>query len=85
MLRSVRPESEAYRGLTPEDLFDIVVRGRLHFDQSRQVGVVFHMISALPEHGRVGLTAIGESDQQAQELYERTVATLDRETGAGSG
>jgi hypothetical protein len=62
-----------------------VVRGRLHFDQSRQVGVVFHMISALPEHGRVGLTAIGESDQQAQELYERTVATLDRETGAGSG
>jgi hypothetical protein len=50
------------------------------------VGVVFHMISALPQHGRIGLTAIGESHDQAQELYERTVATLNeetRETSAG--
>jgi hypothetical protein len=75
-------EAEAYRGLTPDDLFDIVVRHGLHFDQSRQVGVVFHMISALPQHGRVGLTAIGESHDQAQELYERTVAALDEETAA---
>jgi hypothetical protein len=59
-------ESDAYRGLTPDDLFDIVVRHGLHFDQSRQVGVVFHMISALPEHGRGGLTAIGESHEQAR-------------------
>src|ERR671919_298284 len=76
-------EGDAYRGLTHDDLFDIVVRNGLHFDQARQTGVVFHMISALPQHGRVGLTAIGESDQQAQELYERTVATLDREVRAG--
>ncbi|MGH2723063.1 MAG: peptide ligase PGM1-related protein, partial [Actinomycetota bacterium] len=61
-------------------LFDIVVRHGLHFDQSRQVGVVFHMISALPQHGRIGLTAIGESHDQAQELFERTVAALDEET-----
>jgi len=73
-------ESDAYRGLSPDDLFDIVVRHGLHFDQSRQVGVVFHMISALPQHGRIGLTAIGESHDQAQELYERTVAALDEET-----
>ena len=32
----------------PLDLFDIVTRHGLHFDQSRQVGVVFHMISASP-------------------------------------
>ncbi|HEX2024934.1 MAG TPA: peptide ligase PGM1-related protein, partial [Actinomycetota bacterium] len=72
-------ESEAYRGLTPEDLFDIVSRHGLHFDQSRQTGVVFHMISALPENGRVGLTAIGESHEQADELYERTVSVLEGE------
>ena len=73
-------ESDAYRGITPDDLFDIVVRHGLHFDQSRQTGVVFHMMSALPEHGRVGLTAIGESHRQADELYERTVAALDEES-----
>ncbi|MGH2724086.1 MAG: peptide ligase PGM1-related protein [Actinomycetota bacterium] len=77
-------ESDAYRGITPDDLFDIVVRHGLHFDQSRQTGVVFHMMSALPEHGRVGLTAIGESHGQADELYERTVAALDEEARLAS-
>jgi hypothetical protein len=76
-------ESDAYRALTPDDLFDITVRHGLHFDQSRQTGVVFHMISALSEHGRIGLTAIGESDDQADELYRRTVAVLDEETRTG--
>ena len=32
---------------------------RLHFHQARQTGIVFHMISSLTEHGRVGLTAVG--------------------------
>src|SRR5437667_9211238 len=36
-------ESPHYRTLTPDDLFDIVVRYNLHFDQTRQTGVVFHM------------------------------------------
>jgi hypothetical protein len=72
-------ESPSYRGFTPEDLFDIAVRHRLHFDQARQTGVIFHMMSALAEHGRVGLTAIGESDDQANELYQRTVSVLDEE------
>jgi hypothetical protein len=72
-------ESETYKGLTPDDLFDIVVRHGLHFDQSRQTGVVFHMMTALPERGRVGLTAIGESHEQADELYDRIVSVLDQE------
>src|SRR5437016_7467634 len=33
-------ESPAYRTLTPDDLFDIVVRHNLHFGQTRQTGVV---------------------------------------------
>jgi PGM1 C-terminal domain len=72
-------ESEAFRGLTPDDVFDVVVRHGLHFDQSRQTGVVFHMLSALPEHGRVGLTAIAETHGGADELYERTVGVLEEE------
>ncbi|MGH2685710.1 MAG: peptide ligase PGM1-related protein [Actinomycetota bacterium] len=72
-------ESPAFRGLTPDDLFDIVVRHGLHFDQARQIGVVFHMMSALPEHGRLGLTAIGESHEQATELYDRTIRALEEE------
>jgi hypothetical protein len=72
-------ESPAYRQLTPDDLFDIAVRHNLHFDQSRQTGVVFHMMSALGEHGRTGLTAVAESPTQADALYDRVVSVLDAE------
>jgi hypothetical protein len=53
----------------PTDLFDIVARHGLHFDQSRQVGVVFHMISCLTEKGRLGLTAVGNSPAEADRRY----------------
>src|SRR5256714_2758823 len=75
-------ESPSYRTLTPDDLFDIVVRHNLHFDQTRQTGVVFHMMSALGELGRTGLTAVGDSHQGAKVMYDRAVAVLDEETRA---
>jgi hypothetical protein len=73
-------ESPLYRTLTPDDLFDIVVRNNLHFDQTRQTGVVFHMMSALGELGRTGLTAVGNSHEDAKATYERAVAVLNEET-----
>ena len=69
-------ESDDLRALTVEDLFDIVARHRLHFDQSRQVGVVFHMISCVTEHGRVGLTAVGNTPAEAEAMYRRAERTL---------
>ena len=63
-------ESDLLRGLVPPDLFDIVARHGLHFDQSRQVGIVFHMISSLTEHGRVGLTAVGDTAEEADRRYQ---------------
>jgi hypothetical protein len=75
-------ESPAYRTLTPDDLFDIVVRHGLHFDQSRQTGVVFHMMSALGEHGRTGLTAVADDPTGADALYDRVVSVLDEESGS---
>ena len=73
-------ESPAYRTLTPDDLFDIVVRHNLHFGQTRQTGIVFHMMSALGELGRTGLTAVGNSREDARALYDRAIAVLDEET-----
>jgi len=65
-----------------EDLFDIVARHGLHFDQSRQTGVVFHMISSLTEHGRIGVTAVGQSPQEAMHVYEVAKRVLLAEAGA---
>ena len=73
--------SPLYRGLTHDDLFDIAMRHRLHFDPSRQTGVVFHMMSALGDRGRLGLTAVADTHDEADALYRKTIATLDAEAG----
>jgi hypothetical protein len=63
-------------------LFDIVARHGLHFDQSRQTGIVFHMISSLTEHGRIGVTAVGQSPQEAMLIYEEAKRVLLTEAAA---
>jgi hypothetical protein len=75
-------ESPRYRAFTPEDLFDIVARRGLSFDHARQTGVIFHMMSALSERGRVGLTAVGDSPAEADRLYAAAQAALDEEAAA---
>ena len=69
-------ESPDLRGLVPADLFDIVARHGLHFDQSRQEGIVFHMISSLTEHGRVGMTAVGDTPAEADRRYREAERIL---------
>ena len=76
-------ESELYRGLLPQDVFDIMVRHGLHFNQTRQTGIVLHMLTALSERGRLGLTAVGETQAEADEIYQRAVDVLDREAEDG--
>jgi len=79
-------ESPPFRSINVDDLFDFVVRHGLHFDHTTQSGVVLHMLSALTEEGRFGLTAVADSPEDATELYDRTVATLGFEADrAGSG
>jgi hypothetical protein len=68
-----------YRGFTHEDLFDIVARHGLHYDHSRQTGVVFHMINGVGEQGTLGLTAIAETAAAADALYRRMSEVLDEE------
>jgi len=65
--------------LTPRDLLDIALIKGLHFDQARQVGSVFHMLSALPTHGYVGVTSVGDSSAEAEERYESVVEILTEE------
>jgi PGM1 C-terminal domain len=72
-------ESALYRAFTPDDLFDIVIRHGLHFDQTRQVGIVFHMLATLAENGRIGATAVGNSPDDADRLLACLQAALEDE------
>jgi len=68
-----------YRRFTPEDLIDILVSRRLLFDNTRQCGVVFNLLGALSEFGKLGVVCIAESIPEARVLFEDTVSVLDRE------
>jgi hypothetical protein len=76
-------KSDTYRGLLPEDLIDILTINKLHYSHGTESGVLFHLIGAVSEFGKLGLTAIANSREEVDELYRRTLAILDRETAYG--
>ncbi len=73
-------QKSQYQGLLLKDLMDIITDRHLHFDSSTKTGIVFHLMGALSEFGKLGLTCIGDSPQQAEDLYNQVVEVLDRET-----
>ncbi len=77
-------QKDRYRGLMPHDLMDIITHHRLHFDSSTKTGNVFHLMGALSEFGKLGLTCIGDSPQQAEDLYNQVVKVLDQETSSNT-
>jgi hypothetical protein len=70
-------DSAAYRSLTPDDLLDVVEHEGLGWDAEREVGVVLHLISAIAVAGRVGLTAIGDTLDEARKHYYDVKAAVD--------
>ncbi|MBF1999226.1 MAG: carboxylate-amine ligase [Synechococcales cyanobacterium M58_A2018_015] len=69
-----------YTGLIPSDLMDIIAQHHLHFNSTTETGTVFHLIGCLSEFGKLGLTSIGNSPQEAQAIYDRVIQALDEET-----
>mgnify|MGYP001822320652 CR=1 FL=1 len=72
-------ESTLYRAFSPNDLFDILIRHGLHFDQATQTGVLLHMLPTVGENGRFGAVAVGDSPEAADELYEKLQAVVQEE------
>jgi hypothetical protein len=70
-------DSPAYQSLTPDDLLDVVAEQGLGWDDEREVGVVLHMVSAIAVAGRIGLTAIGDTLDEARQRYHDVKAAVD--------
>jgi hypothetical protein len=75
--------SERYRGLLPEDLIDLLTVNKLHYSHGTESGVLFHLIGALSEFGKLGLTAIANGHEDVDRLYAQTLEVLERETAYG--
>ena len=73
-------QKPSYRGLLPNDLMDIIAHHRLHFNSATEIGTTFHLMGCLSEFGKVGLTSIGNSPEQAEAVHNQVVRVLDQET-----
>jgi hypothetical protein len=70
-----------YRGLSPDDLIEILTMNKLHYSPRTESGALFYMLGAIAELGRVGMVAVGSSREEAEAVYEHTVHVLNREAG----
>ncbi|MCM1982250.1 peptide ligase PGM1-related protein [Lyngbya confervoides] len=73
-------QRDSYRGLMPTDLMDIIAHHGLHFDTGSETGTVFHLMGCLSEFGKLGMTSIGNSPEEAQRVHQRVIQVLDAET-----
>jgi len=69
-----------YIGMGPEDLIDMIVYHDLHFHSYLQRGVAYHMIGALSQCGKLGITCIGDTPKECADLHQRAIDVLDLET-----
>lgn len=74
-------KSEKYVGLSPHDLIDIAMINDLHYDGTSQEGVMFHLIGALSQYGKLGVVCIGSTPERAREFYAKIVSVLEKECG----
>ncbi|WP_205573309.1 peptide ligase PGM1-related protein [Flavisolibacter nicotianae] len=72
-------QSDLYKGLTPHDMIDIAMCSDLLYDGSTQEGVMFHLISALSQYGKLGVVCIGATPEHAEHYYRKIVDVLNRE------
>ena len=71
--------NENYKGLIPQDLIDIAMFHSLMYDGASQQGVIFHLVGALSQYGKLGLVCIGDTAQKAKEYYDKVIYVLDKE------
>ena len=75
-------KSDAFKTLTPARLIEGVRERGLAFDRETQTGAVLHLLGALKEHGKVGVTCIARGAEAADDSYADLVAFLEELAGS---
>lgn len=69
-------EHPSLKRLTPDDLLDLTGDDPMKWSARELVGPAFHLISAIAIAGQVGVTAIGRTRKDADQMYERVKRQL---------
>jgi hypothetical protein len=66
-------KSETLIGTTPARMIEAIDRSGLAFDPTTLTGATLHLLGALREHGKMGVTCIANSREAADDLYKQVV------------
>ncbi len=69
-------KSESFVGLRPRDVIKAVADAGVAYDHDSRTGVTLHLLGALPGFGKLGVTCIGNSPEEADALYEDVMSVL---------
>jgi hypothetical protein len=69
-------KSPSLVGCQPREIIDRVARLGLGYDHRRRAGTTMHLLGALREYGKMGVTCIGDTEEEARERYREVVAAL---------
>ena len=70
-------KSSDYVGLLPEQLIQAVDDAGLAYDAATKTGTTLHLLGALKRYGKFGMLCIGDSQEAADDLYERVLQVVD--------
>jgi len=68
-------KSEALAGVMPAEMIEAIDRAGLAYDPAGRTGATLHLLGALRGHGKMGVTCIADTREDADELYKQVVET----------
>jgi hypothetical protein len=69
-------KSDGYVGLLPEEIIRAIDDSGLAFDPVTGSGVMLHLMGPLKKYGKLGITCVADSPQEADALYENAITVL---------
>lgn len=69
-------QDDRFKGLTSGDLMDIAICNDLHYDGTKEEGVMFHLIGALSQFGKLGVVCIASSHSRTKYFFDETIRIL---------
>lgn len=70
-----------FRGWTPRSLVETAARRRMHFDGATGIGVMFHLLGSVREHGKFGAVCVAGTRAASARLYHQLQTALSPRVG----
>eukprot|EP01080_Neovahlkampfia_damariscottae_P004611 gene4611-7993_t len=71
---------ESFINFIPSDVINILENSEHHFNRKTETGSILHLVGAVSEHGKFGVTCIHNSVEESKELFKKVVELFKHES-----